>query len=143
MIRDINNASISRVAQREQLDLLKQMNELHLARRGAQDQCLEARIQSFEMAFRMQTEAQQVFDLSQESESTRKAYGTGEFADGCLAARRLWNAVCESCRCFMGMASHGMDHEDIASHADKARAVDQPIAALIQDLKERDCLMKL
>jgi hypothetical protein len=64
VIRDINNSAITSEAQREQLDLLKAMNELHLAERGGRDNPLESRIQSMEMAFRMQTEAQDVFDLN-------------------------------------------------------------------------------
>ena len=139
VIRDINNGSVSRSAQREQLDLLKRMNELHLQQRSG-DNPLEARIQSLEMAFRMQTEAQEVFDLSRESKSTRDAYGTGEFANGCLAARRLVERGVRMVQVFYGNGQPWDDHENIASHADKARAVDQPIAALLADLKERGLL---
>jgi len=137
VIRDISNTQVSRPAQREQLDLMKRMNELHLARRGGNDNPLEARIQSLEMAFRMQTEAQEVFDLNQETRSTREAYGQGEFANGCLAARRLVEQGVRMVQVFYGNGQPWDDHENIASHADKARAVDQPIAALIRDLKER------
>ncbi len=137
VIRDISNAQVSRAAQREQLDLMKRMNELHLARRGGSDNPLESRIQSMEMAFRMQTEAQDVFDLSRETKSTRDAYGQGEFADGCLAARRLVERGVRMVQVFYGNGQPWDDHDNIASHADKARAVDQPIAALIRDLKER------
>lgn len=137
VIRDINNSQVSRPAQREQLDLMKRMNEMHLARRGGSDNPLEARIQSLEMAFRMQTEAQEVFDLNQETKSTRDAYGQGEFANGCLAARRLVERGVRMVQVFYGNGQPWDDHENIASHADKARAVDQPIAALIKDLKER------
>ncbi|MEY3173358.1 MAG: hypothetical protein RLZZ436_1272 [Planctomycetota bacterium] len=139
VIRDINNASVSRSAQREQLDLLKRMNEMHLQQRSG-DNPLEARIQSLEMAFRMQTEAQEVFDLSRESKSTREAYGSGEFANGCLAARRLVERGVRMVQVFYGSGQPWDDHENIASHADKARAVDQPIAALLADLKERGLL---
>lgn len=140
IIRDINNSALLRSAQREQLDLLKAMNELHLAERGGSDNSLESRIQSMEMAFRMQTEAQDVFDLSRETEATRKAYGKGEFADGCLAARRLIERGVRMVQVFYGDGQPWDDHDNIASHADKARAVDQPIAALIEDLKARGLL---
>lgn len=140
VIRDINNAVLHRESQREQLDLLKQFNELHLARRGGNDNPLEARIQSLEMAFRMQAEAQGVFDLSQETQKTRDAYGPGEFAQGCLAARRLVERGVRMVQLFYGNGQPWDDHSDIASHADKAKAVDRPIAALIQDLKSRGLL---
>lgn len=140
VIRDISNAGVSRSAQREQLDLLKQMNEMHLQQRGGSDNPLEARIQSLEMAFRMQTEAQEVFDLSRETKATRDAYGSGEFANGCLAARRLVERGVRMVQVFYGNGQPWDDHDNIASHADKARAVDQPIAALLQDLDERGLL---
>lgn len=137
VIQDISNGSVSLAAQREQLDLLKQMNELHLGRRGGADNALESRIQSMEMAFRMQTEAQEVFDLSRETKQTRDAYGSGEFANGCLAARRLVERGVRMVQLFYGNGQPWDDHGNIADHRGKAQAVDQPIAALINDLKER------
>ncbi|MFM8188761.1 MAG: DUF1501 domain-containing protein [Pirellula sp.] len=137
VIRDISNAAISPKAQREQLDLLKQINSMHLEQRGGLDNPLEARIQSMEMAFRMQTEAQEVFDLNQETHATRDAYGKGEFADGCLAARRLVERGVRMVQVFYGNGQPWDDHDNIADHAKKAQAVDQPIAALIKDLKSR------
>ena len=137
VIRDINNSAITSEAQREQLDLLKAMNELHLAERGGRDNPLESRIQSMEMAFRMQTEAQDVFDLNRETQATRDASGNGQFADGCLAARRLVERGVRMVQVFYGDGQPWDDHDNIASHADKAKAVDQPIAALIDDLKAR------
>ncbi|MGB0740538.1 MAG: DUF1501 domain-containing protein, partial [Planctomycetaceae bacterium] len=124
-------------AQREQLDLLKQMNELHLDRRGGADNALESRILSMEMAFRMQTEAQEVFDLSKETKATRDAYGSGEFADGCLASRRMLERGVRMVQLFYGNGQPWDDHGNIADHRGKAQAVDQPIAALIRDLQER------
>ena len=89
VIQHISNAYLTSNGQRRQLDLLKKMNELHLERRGGEDNRLESRIESLEMAFRMQTEAQNVFDLAKETKQTREAYCSGQFANGCLAARRL------------------------------------------------------
>ena len=140
VIKHISNSYLTSKGQRRQLDLLKQMNELHLERRGGQDNRLEARIESLEMAFRMQTEAQTVFDLAKESKETREAYGSGQFANGCLAARRLVESGVRMVQVYYGNGQPWDDHGNIKSHADKAKNVDQPIAALINDLKQRDLL---
>jgi len=140
VIRHISNQNLTPTAQRQQLDLLKKMNELHLARRGGRDNRLEARIESLEMAFRMQSEAQDVFDLAQETKATREAYGSGKFADGCLVARRLVESGVRMVQLYYGNGQPWDDHGDIKAHANKARDVDQPIAALIKDLKQRDLL---
>ena len=140
VIRHINNQHLDRSAQREQLDLLKQMNEMHLAERGGADGNLEARIQSMEMAFRMQFEAQDVFDLAQESQATRDMYGKGEFADACLTARRLVEEGVRMVQVYYGNGQPWDDHENISSHADKAKKSDQAVAALLKDLKARGLL---
>jgi hypothetical protein len=140
VIRHISNQNLTPAAQRQQLDLLKKMNELHLARRGGRDNRLEARIESLEMAFRMQSEAQDVFDLAQETKETREAYGNGKFANGCLVARRLVESGVRMVQLYYGNGQPWDDHGDIKAHANKARDVDQPIAALIKDLKQRDLL---
>src|SRR4051812_29811406 len=87
VIGHIQNSTLTSTSQRRQLDLLQKMNEMHLARRESDAQ-LEARIQSLEVAFRMQTAAVEAFDLSRESKPTRDLYGTGQFADACLVGRR-------------------------------------------------------
>jgi hypothetical protein len=125
-------------AQREQLDLMQKLNELHL--QGKRDNPLEARIQSMEMAFRMQFEAQEVFDLNRETSATRANYGKGPFADACLAARRLVERGVRMVQIFTGDGQPWDDHGDIKAHADKARQTDQPIAALLKDLKARGML---
>ena len=135
VIRHINNGYLTRASQREQLDLLKRMNELHLERRGGRDNPLEARIESLEMAFRMQTEAQEVFDLNQETKATRSDYGPGQFANACLAARRLVERGVRMVQVYYGNGQPWDDHGNIKLHTDKAKNVDQPIAALIRDLK--------
>ncbi len=140
VIQHISNSYLTSTDQRRQLDLLKQMNELHLEQRGGQDNRLEARIASLEMAFRMQTEAQNVFDLAKETQSTRDAYGTGQFANGCLAARRLVESGVRMVQVYYGNGQPWDDHDNIKDHAEKAKDVDQPIAALIKDLKQRGLL---
>ncbi|MDG2220474.1 MAG: DUF1501 domain-containing protein, partial [Rubripirellula sp.] len=137
VIEHISNSYLTKPAQREQLDLLTKMNQLHLAERGGADNRLEARIESLEMAFRMQSEAQEVFDLSRETKQTREAYGSGQFANGCLAARRLVENGVRMVQVYYGNGQPWDDHGDIKSHASKAKNVDQPVAALINDLKQR------
>ena len=119
---------------------MRQFNQLHLDRRGGTDNPLEARINSMEMAFRMQTEAQAVFDLSKESKATREMYGKGNFADACLLSRRLVENGVRMVQIYTGDGQPWDDHGDAKSHADKAKQVDQPIGALLADLKQRGLL---
>jgi uncharacterized protein (DUF1501 family) len=121
------------------MDLLKELNEMHLARRAG-DNPLEARIQSLEMAFRMQFEAQEVFDLNRETATTRDLYGRGAFANACLVARRLLERGVRVVQIYTGGGQPWDDHADIKLHADKARTTDKPIAALLADLKGRGLL---
>ena len=136
---DLNNPALSRPAQREQLDLLQAMNEQHAAER-ARDGALQARIESMEMAFRMQTEAQEAFDLSRESAETRELYGKGDFNDGCLLARRLIERDVRVVQLYYDAKENWDSHESTDHQAGCARRVDQPIAALLQDLKRRGLL---
>jgi hypothetical protein len=139
IIRDVNNRYLSRSAQREQLDLLQQMNQLHLEARGQDDQ-LEARIASLEMAYRMQSEAQEAFDIGRESAVTRKQYGAGEFANACLVSRRLVERGVRVVQIYYGNDQPWDDHKDIHNHRKHAEKSDRPIAALLADLKGRGML---
>jgi hypothetical protein len=134
IIRYLENHHLSRQEQSQQLDLLRQMNALHLAERGP-DSPLESRIQSLEMAFRMQTEATDVFDLGQEPAAVRQRYGAGEFADACLLARRLVERGVRMVQVYYGNDQPWDDHKDILNHRKHAQKSDQPIAALLRDLK--------
>lgn len=136
VIGHINNSQLAPPAQRRLLDLMQRLNRDHLADRGVDGQ-LEARIESLEMAFRMQFEAQEAFDISRETESTRSLYGPGEFADGCLIARRLVERGVRMVQLFYGSGQPWDAHGDIQDHARDARKSDQAIAALIRDLKAR------
>ena len=127
---------------RAQLDLMGAFNRRHLEHLGPHPE-LEARIQSYELAFRMQTAAPEAFDLKGESEATRRLYGvdqkeTADFGRHCLLARRL---VERGVR-FIQLIGAGWDaHSDIRdNHTKQARAVDQPIGALLADLKARGML---
>ncbi|HVK11921.1 MAG TPA: DUF1501 domain-containing protein [Gemmataceae bacterium] len=122
--------------QRQQLDLLKAMNDLHRADRGPDSQ-LDARIESLEMAYRMQFEALDVFDLSKESARVRDRYGKGEFADACMVARRLVEKGVRMVQIYYGNNQPWDDHKDMNLHRDHAGKSDRPIAALLADLKAR------
>jgi hypothetical protein len=139
IIRDVENRYLSQQAQRSQLDLLQQMNHIHLEERG-HDLQLEARIASLEMAYRMQGEAQETFDIGRESAATRKAYGDGEFANACLLARRLVERGVRVVQLYYGNDQPWDDHKDINNHRKHAEKSDRPIAALLADLKARGML---
>ena len=134
--------------QREQLDLLAQLNDEHLKMRpGGQE--LAARAASYELAFRMQAEAPEAVDLSQETAGTLKSYGVGskptdEFGRNCLVARRLVERGVRFVQLYSG-GGHLEDtwdaHTSIeANHSQHAAEVDQPIAALLTDLEQRGLL---
>ncbi len=139
IIRDLRNRHLSSEAQREQLDLLRSINTLHQQDRGP-DEPLEARIASMEVAFRMQFEAREAFDLSRESKTTRELYGDGQFASACLAARRLVERGVRVVQLYYGNGQPWDDHSDIENHRKHAQQSDQPIAALLKDLKSRGLL---
>ncbi|MCY2965645.1 MAG: DUF1501 domain-containing protein [Planctomycetota bacterium] len=139
VISNISNSQITSNDQRQQLDLMRRLNGLHRDQR-ANDPQLEARIQALEMAFRMQTEAQEAFDISRESEATRKLYGEGEFANACLTARRLAERGVRMTQIYYGNGQPWDDHGDIQNHRNHAQKSDQAIAALIVDLKSRGLL---
>jgi hypothetical protein len=139
IIRDVENRYLSLAAQRSQLDLLQQMNHIHLEERG-HDLQLEARIASLEMAYRMQGEAQETFDIGRESAATRKAYGEGEFANACLLSRRLVERGVRVVQVYYGNDQPWDDHKDINNHRKHAEKSDRPIAALLADLKARGML---
>jgi hypothetical protein len=139
IIRDVQNRYVSPPAQRAQLDLLQQMNRLHLEQREHDEQ-LEARIASLEMAFRMQGAAQDAFDLGKETLPTRQQYGDGQFANACLLARRLVERGVRVVQIYYGNDQPWDDHQDINNHRKHAQQSDRPIAALLRDLKARGLL---
>jgi hypothetical protein len=142
----INNVSAGETTsdlQRMQLDLLKQINQKHLEKSGP-DLALEGRINSFELAYRMQTEAPELLDIAGESKETRALYGIGEertdnFGRQCLLARRFAEKGVRFIQC---THSYKWDqHENLRKgHAQNALEVDEPIAALLIDLKRRGLL---
>lgn len=139
VIAHVRNAYLPAGEQRHQLDLIQELNRVHLAERE-QDSQLEARIESLEMAFRLQFAAQEVFDLNQESKSIRDLYGSGQFADACLMSRRLVERGVRMVQVYYGSGQPWDDHGDIFNHANHAKASDRAIAGLITDLKSRGLL---
>ncbi len=140
VIDHIRNTQVTSTTQREQLDLLNQLNGIHKNQRDGDDQ-LDARIQSLEIAYRMQTEAQEAFDLSRESTKIRDDYGRSYFADGCLTARRLVERGVRMVQVFYGSGQPWDDHGDLEKgHRAKAKDSDQAIAALLRDLKRTGLL---
>ncbi len=139
---------MTRAAQRSQLDLLAELNERHLRQRpGADD--LAARVNSYELAFRMQSEAPEAVDLSEESETTQQMYGLGqqptdEFGRNCLVARRLVERGVRFVQLYSGgghLEETWDAHESIEkNHGRHGAEVDQPIAALLTDLEQRGML---
>jgi len=141
-------AGVSREAQQETLKLIDALDRRHLAER-AQDSTLEARIASYELAFRMQSAAPEAVDLSQEPPATQALYGIGQpltddFGRKCLLARRLVERGVRFIQIYSG-TNVGDDwdnaHTDlVGSHTKMSRKVDQPMAALLQDLRARGLL---
>ncbi len=140
IIGNIRNNYLSSDSQRKQLDLLQKMNEMHLAKRDGDAQ-LEARIQSLEVAFRMQTAAVEAFDVNRETTLTRDLYGKGQFADACIVARRLVERGVRMVQIFQGGGQPWDAHGDLANnHRGLAKQSDQAIAGLLKDLKSRGLL---
>jgi hypothetical protein len=140
MIPFLRNATLSPETQRRQLDLMRRLNEEHRAQRGP-DAALEARIQTMETAFRMQTAASDAFDIRLEPTRVREMYGTGQFANACLLARRLAERGVRFTQIYYG---NGQPWDTHTNHNDSVRGlcrdIDQPIAALLTDLKRRGLL---
>jgi hypothetical protein len=139
---NIANPEMKSDEQRKQLDLIQSLNKdyLHQAKKDAE---LEGVIESYEMAFRMQTSVPGVLDIKSESDAVKKAYGidnnaTRDFGTQCLLARRLSEAGVR----FIEISNNGWDHHNNLRQRiqQSAREIDQPIAALLADLKQRDLL---
>ncbi|MBI84610.1 MAG: sulfatase [Planctomycetaceae bacterium] len=139
VIDHLSNPNFGPAAQRHLLDLMQRLNAAHLRRRDYDNQ-LDARINSLEVAYRMQFEAQEAFDIGRESKATREAYGSGDFADGCLIARRLVERGVRMVQLFYGNHQPWDAHGNIMDHKRDAGQSDQPMAALLKDLKARGML---
>ena len=143
-VANLENANLSAAGQREQLELVNRLNRLTLARRE-QDEALEGLIHAGELAFSMQQDLPALMDFSQESKSTLEMYGIGadssrtdDFGRQCLLARRL----AENGVRFIELTHDNWDHHGgVAKNMPlRCSQVDQPIAALLQDLSQRGLL---
>jgi len=139
LIAFLRNSRLTAVEQRRQLDFLQQLNRMHRDSRGGDPQ-LDAGIEAMETAFRMQTEAMEVFDLGRESRATLDLYGDGDFARGCLTARRLAERGVRMVQIYFGNGQPWDNHDDILVHRRLAQQADRPIAALLGDLEARGLL---
>ena len=140
MIRYLKNPSQDKVAQRQQLDLIQQLNGLHLADRST-DGFLEGRIRAMETAFRMQFAASEAFDIRKETKSVRGLYGENTFGNSCLLARRLVERGVRYVQVFSGPGQPWDDHHNINKNLrGRCPDVDRACAGLITDLKQRGLL---
>jgi hypothetical protein len=134
LIENIRSPYTALPEQRRQLDLVHQLNELH-SQNLQKDAQLEARLEAFEMAFKMQTEATDAFDLNKETAAVRDAYGRTTQGNQLLIARRLIERGVRFVQVWAGGWDHHQDIEDRLP--ERAKEIDQPLAAFITDLKQR------
>jgi hypothetical protein len=136
---------VSEDQQRGKLDLLHQLNRQHAEQRPQQTE-LDARINSYELAYRMQAEAPEAVDLSQETAATQNLYGmndpaTAAYGRMCLLGRRLVERGVRFVQLYHGAGSKWDAHSAIErNHTEQCRSSDKPVAGLIRDLKQRGLL---
>jgi hypothetical protein len=134
LIQFMRNSQVSNEQQTRQLSLLRMLNQEHMERKeGAPE--LEASIQSMEVAYRMQSEAMDAFDVRKESTETQARYGATEFGRGCLLARRLLERGVRVVQVYYGDQESWDHHSDIMIHEQLAYDTDQALTAFFQDLK--------
>jgi len=134
LIQNIRNPVTPLTEQRRQLDLVHKLNEIH-SQNLQKDAQLESRLEAFEMAFKMQTEATDAFDLNKEPASMRDAYTRTTQGNQLLIARRLIERGVRFVQVWAGGWDHHQDLEERLP--DRAKEIDQPLAAFIKDLKQR------
>lgn len=145
LVANLRHPSLGRTEQRRQLDLLGELNRLHLAQRsGAGQNALESQISAMELAFAMQAEASDAFDLNREPDTLRDRYGRTTFGQSCLLARRLVESGVRTVQVYYvdqknkqpwdTHASNNSRHETLCADSDRATA------ALLGDLEERGLL---
>jgi len=140
LIEHVRNNAVSLAEQRRQLDLLRDLNERHQKKRQTDAQ-LEARIQSFELAYRMQIDASDAFDVSREPRHVREMYGPGVQGRQMLITRRLLERGVRFVQVWHGAGQPWDSHDDLeVNHRRLARECDQAIGALLKDLKQRGML---
>lgn len=140
LIRNVTNTRLTPAEQKDQFELLQMLNSRHLSQRP-DEAALEARIRSFELSYRMQTEATEAFDIQQEPKHILELYGEGPQNRQLLLARRLIERGVRFVQTWHGNLQPWDSHSNIkSSHRKVARECDQGLAALIIDLKQRGLL---
>lgn len=140
LVENIRNAATPLDAQRRQLDFVQRLNQRHLAARPA-EAALESRIASFELAYRMQSEAADAFDITREEQHVREAYGDTQNGRQLLITRRLLERGVRMVQVWSGAGQPWDNHNDLEKqHRSLAEAWDGPIAAFLADLKARGLL---
>lgn len=135
LVANIRNSEMPLARQREQLDLVQTLNEQHMAQRQADAQ-LEARVRTFELAFRMQSEATDAFDLNKETKETREMYGNTTHGRQLLYTRRLIERGVRFVQVWSGAGQPWDNHDGLeGQHRSLAKEWDGPIAAFLTDLK--------
>ncbi len=136
LVSFVNNPKFSLGQQRRELDLLEKLEKMREEQTGS-DQQVEASIKSMEIAYRMQTEAPDVFDVRKESQATLDLYGPGAVARGCLTAVRLAQKGVRMTQVYYSQGDPWDAHQDIFAHKTNAKNSDQAFAAVVKDLKSR------
>ena len=140
LIENIENKHMPVREQRRQLDLLSRINHIHAEKRQ-NDADLESRVQSFELAYRMQMDATDAFDINREPQHIRDMYGDGVHGRQTLIARRLLERGVRYIQLWHGQGQPWDHHDDIETgHRNLANECDKPIGALLKDLKQRGML---
>ena len=137
LIQNVKNGRLTLAEQRQQLDLTRLLNKQHAEQRNNDPQ-LESRIESFELAYRMQSEATDAFDIGKESKHTQQDYGSGIHGRQLLMTRRLIERGVRFIQVWSGAGQPWDNHSGLkANHKKLAGEWDQPIAAFMRDLKQR------
>ena len=140
VIPNVTNSAVSDAVQHRNVAFLKKLNEINMEVVGRKDSQLDATIKSMETAYRMQTEAPEVFDVTKESKATLEMYGPGSTALGCLMAVRLAEKGVRMTQVYYSKGDPWDAHTDILSYRKLAKDSDQPFAAVVKDLKQRGLL---
>jgi hypothetical protein len=140
VIPNVTGADVDPAIQRRDVNFLKKLNEMNLEKLGDKDAQLEGAIKAMETAYRMQTSAPDVFDVTKESKAVLDMYGPGSTALGCLMAVRLAEKGVRMTQVYYSKGDPWDAHTDILSYRKLAKDSDQPFAAVVKDLKQRGLL---
>ncbi len=140
VIPNVTGADVDPAIQRRDVNFLKKLNEMNLQALGDKDAQLEGSIKAMETAYRMQTSAPDVFDVTKESKAVLDMYGSGSTALGCLMAVRLAEKGVRMTQVYYSKGDPWDAHTDILSYRKLAKDSDQPFAAVVKDLKQRGLL---